>query len=192
MWKVFFKEVFVWFVWFSHSQCVYIWRHTVHLHGHCALFKLVTTHLTTRAGLNKTLKIENLNTATRFRHLHSNDRQRHTYLRGEHLYAALELSLSGFTILNSAGSGTAWLQRHREKYFPSSLFPSSPSPSFTAYKFRWRQWAVISADILPVMEALVTESCYWITHINAGTQTHTCTRMHCARTFLILFYSGHR
>lgn len=82
-------------------------RHTVHLHGHCALFKLVNTHLITRAGLNKTLKIENLNTATRLRHLHSNDRQRHTYLRGEHLYSALELSLSGFTILNSAGSGTA-------------------------------------------------------------------------------------
>lgn len=127
----------------------------------------VTSHLT---GLNTSLKIENLNTATSFTHLHPSDRRRHTYLQGEHLYSALELSLSGFTILNCAGWGTV---DYREKYFPSSLSPLLPRHLLQLTNSIGGSELFFSADILPVMEDLVTGSCYWITHINTGTQTRT-------------------
>lgn len=69
--------------------------------------------------------------------------------------------------------GRCWLQRE-------TLFPSSPSPSFTANKFHRSHWdgflssfssppSSSSADILPVTEAPVSGSRYWISH----THTHT-------------------
>lgn len=97
----------------------FICLQTLHTYWYIEL-NPATTHLT---GPNTSLKIENLNTATGFTQLHPNDRQRHTYLQGEHLYSALELSLSGFTILNCAGWGTV---DYREKYFPGSLSPLLP------------------------------------------------------------------
>lgn len=85
------------------------------------------------------------------------------------------------------GAECWWLQRHREKYFPSAFFLLLPRHLLQLTdKFRWRQRAVISADILPVMEALVTESCFWITHVNTDTHTHT----HALKTDIPHFTEG--
>lgn len=76
---------------------------------------------------------KNLNIITRFtlqaeRHIHTNT---HT-CRESNLYSALELSLSRFTILNSAGPNTA--DYSAREILPKLTFSSSPSPSFTAYR----------------------------------------------------------
>lgn len=96
---------------------------TICLHGHCGRFRLVTTtHLTTRTGSNKSLKIEDQIPTSSF------ERQAET-----HIPAGRASIFSPWTVFEQiyyfklCRVVHCWLQRHREKYFRAHFFLLSPA-----------------------------------------------------------------